>query len=214
MHRLAGSDPDYIDGGNPVMMAEYASSDKHYTDLQPCQNFMVHKDHQVSSVAVMISAAALGENPASIFLFSHPQCSMKLDPCGATKDAPNGTFPMTQYLLYQDYMQIHNGSAQVYGDKSLTDGAWHCYKGNFQSFTVVFDKVTNIDLDKDYQITADKTVPAAEKAAVKDYGHSIGKGPYLTTDIGNTWQDGSRQVPSLFGAGRGRSSDLEGGDGC
>ena len=117
-HPWYGSDPNYVDGGTPVMMAEHVSTDLNYNDLQPCQNFMIHKDYQVSSVAVMITESVLDQNPGSIFLFSHPRRSVTLDPCGATKNAPNGTLSMTQYLKYTDYMQIHSGSAAVYGQEA------------------------------------------------------------------------------------------------
>jgi len=122
-HPWCGGDPSYVDRGSPVMMAEHVSSDLNYNDLQPCQNFMIHKNFQVSSVAVMITETVLDQNPGSILLFSHATCSITLDPCGATKDAPNGTFPMTQYLkvhrLHADPQRVHR---RVRPRKRLKEG--------------------------------------------------------------------------------------------
>ncbi len=119
---------------------------------------------------------------------------------------------MTQYLAYPDYMHIYDGTADVYKGKKNQKGAWKCYTGNFLSFAVVFTNITNIQVDPSYQITPANTVPDAAKACTKDYGAP--SKPYLTPYIGDTWQGSSKLVPMLFGAGRGRSSTLQGGDWC
>ncbi len=71
-----------------------------------------------------------------------------------------------------------------------------------------------MNIPNNYAITADKTVPDPAKIAVKGYGQIHNQKPFMTPKIGDTWQDGSKLVPMLFGAGRGRSSALEGGDYC
>ncbi len=69
-----GNHPVYGDNPSASMMAELVSSDLHYNDLQPCQNFMIEKSHDVSSVAVMITVRI----PQSFPLCSYSSETFKL----------------------------------------------------------------------------------------------------------------------------------------
>jgi len=193
-----GSDPYHITHDNmTIMMTEYIDTDLSHNDEKPCESFMIDgtktgRGKKIESVAVWIGANTGLKNPGAIMVYSHPLCSVKTDSSKATAAAPDGTIPSSYSSKHPDYMQMYNGSAVLHN--SYTDaaqhGQWACLKGHWRSFTVVFFKETNANVQyiNGKSITAADTVPTVGKKPPNDIGLVRAGKPFLTNDVTKTDQ--------------------------